>query len=566
VNPSPAAAAEPASPQPIRDIALRLGLLDDECELYGTCMAKIQAPAILDRLKNRAHGRSVAVTGMTPTTASDGVAATSVGLSMAINELGRSAVGCLRQPPMSELFSHTAASSSAAVRHVLPAEPINPHLTGDSHAVMLAHNLLAAALDNELAHGNRLDLDRTAMTWPRVLDVGDAALRHVLIGIGRDAGGYPRETRFDTVADSEIMTMLALVQSLAELRTRLGAITVGYSRDREPIVAEKLGIAGAMAVLLKDALLPNLLQTTNYSPLLVHGGPSASLGLGSSSVLADLTALALADYAVSEAGCGTDLGLEKLVDIKARTTGVVPDLVVVVCSVLGIKLHSATFRASGAQLTEFEPAGLEAGAANLCKHIANVLRFDLPVAVAIERHPTDADWELGRIQQVALDAGAEGVAVVDPLQPGAGGYAALGRVVLDIAEFTPRYDGRAEPFLYALTASIKQKIEAIGSKMYGAAKVVYSGEAERQIKRYTQLGWDALPVCMAKTPLSFSDDSSLKGRPENFELTVREVAAWTGAGLLCPRTDGVEPMPGPPEDAAFQRISLDEQGRVVGLL
>jgi formate--tetrahydrofolate ligase len=556
--------------QPIRDIADRLGVTDDEFEPYGKYVGKIQAPAILERLQDRPNGRYIVVTGITPTPLGEGKTLTTVGLSMALDRLGKTAIGCLRQPSMGPLFGRKGGAAGGGYSQVLPMETVNLHLTGDAHAVMLAHNLLAAAVDNQFAHGNPLDLDPVSITWPRAVDVNDRALRRLLIGLGGAANGYPRETCFDSTAESEVMAALGLSRTLSELRQRLAAITIGFTRDRKPVTTGDIGVAGAMAVLLKDALLPNLLQTIEHTPMLVHTGPYGNVAVGSPSILADLAGLRLADYVVTETGFGTDMGLEKFIDIKSRATGVRPDAAVVVCTVRSLKMHSGGFhvapgRPLDPRLLDENLSAIEAGAVNLEKHLENVRRFGLPAVVAINRFSPDTGRELALVRELALRAGAAHAEVVELWQQGSAGGAALARAVIDAAESGSATSSGAQEFVYPLEAPIKDKIHQIATDMYGADDVMYLPEADRQIRRFTDLGWDRLPVCMAKTQYSFSDDPGLRGRPRGFQLMVREVRACTGAGYLCVIAGEIMTMPGLPSRAAYQQIDLDDDGRIVGL-
>jgi formate--tetrahydrofolate ligase len=551
--------------QPIGDVAQRLGVLDAEVGTYGRYIAKIDAPAILERLRDAPNGKYVDVTGITPTPLGEGKSLTTVGLSMALNHVGKRTIGTIRQPSMGPLFGIKGGAAGGGYSQVLPMESFNLHLTGDTHAVALAHNLLAAAVDNHLMHGNDLDIDSVTVTWPRVVDLNDRALRSVVVGLGK-GNGVPRETRFDIAVASEVMAILSLSRDLRELRSRLAAITVGSTRGRKPVTAGDLGVAGAMAVVLKDALQPNLLQTTEHTPMIVHTGPFGNIAHGNSSVLADLAGLKLAEYVVTESGFGADMGFEKFMDIKCRAMGLLPDAAVIVCTVRALKMHSGRFKIAAGKpldprLKEEDLESVELGAVNLEKHIENVQRLGVPAVVAINRFGFDSQAELDLVRRIALRAGALDAHVSEVWEHGGPGGAELARAVIAAAESAhdpPRH-------LYADDVSIKDKIRAIATEMYGAGDVVYLPEAERQIRQYTALGLDKLPICMAKTQYSLSDNALLKGRPSGFDITIREVRAYTGAGFLTPISGEIMTMPGLPSNAAYQSIDLDDNGEIVGL-
>jgi len=551
--------------QAIGEIAARLGVQDDELGTYGRFIAKIDAPAILERLADRPSGKYIDVTGITPTPLGEGKSLTTVGLSMALNYLGKRTIGTIRQPSMGPLFGIKGGAAGGGYSQVLPMESFNLHLTGDTHAVALAHNLLAAAVDNHLMHGNELNIDSMSVNWPRVVDLNDRALRYVVVGLGK-GNGVPRETRFDIAVASEVMAILSLAKDLHELRRRLAAITIGYNRARKPITAGDLGVAGAMAVVLKDALQPNLLQTTEHTPMIVHTGPFGNIAHGNSSVLADLAGLKLADYVVTESGFGADMGFEKFMDIKCRAMGLLPDAAVIVCTVRALKMHSGRFKIAAGKpldprLKEEDLEAVELGAVNLEKHIENVQRLGVPAVVAINRFGFDSQRELELVQQIAMRAGALDAQISEVWEHGGAGGAGLARAVIAAAESgsgTPRY-------LYPDDASIKDKIRSIATDMYGAGDVVYLPEAERQIRQYTALGWDRLPICIAKTQYSLSDDAALKGRPSGFDVTIREIRAYTGAGFLTPISGEIMTMPGLPSNAGYHTIDLDDNGDIVGL-
>ncbi|MBV9326065.1 MAG: formate--tetrahydrofolate ligase [Chloroflexi bacterium] len=556
--------------QPIQSVAERLGVLDDELDPYGKHIAKIDAPAILTRLKDKPNGRYVDVTGITPTPLGEGKSLTTVGLSLALNHIGKSTIGTIRQPSLGPMFGIKGGAAGGGYSQVLPMESFNLHLTGDTHAVSLAHNLAAAVIDAHIAQGNKQDIDTVSVTWPRVVDLNDRALRNVVVALGGRAAGYPRETRFDIAVASEVMAILALARDLKDLRERLGAITIGYNRERKPVTAGDLGVAGSMAVLLKDALRPNLLQTTEHTAMLVHTGPFGNIAHGNSSVLADLAGLKLADYVVTESGFGADMGYEKFMDIKCRAAGVMPDAAVVVCTVRALKMHSGKFRIVAGRpldpgLAQEDLHAIEQGAVNLQKHLENVRTLGVPAVVAINRFKTDAPAELELVRKIALESGAYAAEVSEVWEHGGKGGKELAEAVVSAAESSERVNGAAPHSLYPLDMPIKDKIETIARTMYGADGVEYLPEANRQIRQYTELGWDKLPICVAKTQYSLSDNAALKGRPSGFTVMIREVRAYTGAGFLTPIAGEIMTMPGLPSNAAYHSIDLDEKGEIVGL-
>jgi formate--tetrahydrofolate ligase len=552
--------------QPIQTIAEALGVLDSELDPYGKYIAKIDAPAIIERLNDRPNGRYIDVTGITPTPLGEGKSLTTVGLSMAMNRRGKSTIGTIRQPSMGPLFGIKGGAAGGGYSQVLPMESFNLHLTGDTHAVSQAHNLLAAVIDSSITHGNTLEIDPVSVTWPRVIDLNDRALRHVVVGLG----GPLRETRFDIAVASEVMAVLALARDWQDLRRRLSAITIGYDRQKKPVTAGDLEVAGAMTVLLKEALRPNLLQTTEHTPMLVHTGPFGNIAHGNSSVLADLAGLKLADYVVTESGFGADMGFEKFMDIKCRAAGILPDAAVVVCTVRALKMHSGWFRTAAGRpldpgLAQEDLESIELGAVNLQKHLENVRALGVPAVVAINRFKTDTPAELELIRKLALAAGAEDAQVSELWEFGGQGGEGLARAVIAAAESSTRPAGAGPHLLYPLEMSIMDKIDAIARTMFGADGVEYLPEARRQIRHYTELGLDNLPICIAKTQYSLSDNAALKGRPSGFTIMVREVRAYTGAGFLCPIAGEIMTMPGLPTNAAYRQIDLDECGEIVGL-
>ena len=552
--------------RPITEIAGQLGLADDELIPYGRHVAKVDAAAILKRLADRPNGRYIDVTAITPTPLGEGKTLTTIGLSMALNAIGKRTIGTIRQPSLGPVFGVKGGAAGGGRSQVLPMEALNLHLTGDNHAVALAHNLLSAVIDAHLTHANALDLDPQTISWPRVLDVNDRALRQIIVGLGGSANGVPRETRFDIAVASEVMAILGLSRDLRELRRRLGAIQVGVSRAGTPVTADQLQAAGAMAVLLKDALLPNLLQTSEHTPMLIHTGPFANIAHGNSSVLADLVGVKLADYVVTESGFGADMGFEKLMHIKGRASGLLPDVAVVVCTVRALKVHSGRFKVTPGRPLDpaMEQEDLETvqlGLVNLEKHIENVRNFGVPVVVAVNRFNSDAPAELELVRAAALRAGALDAQVSEMWARGSAGGLELARAVAAAAE-----SGTSAPhFLYELDSPIEEKIRTVAQQLYGADDIQLLPRARRQLAQYTAQGLGGLPICMAKTPLSLSDDASKKGRPTGFTVTIREIRAYAGAGFLAPIAGEIMTMPGLPSQAAYQQIDLDEDGQIVGL-
>ena len=556
--------AQRAKLRPITDVARALGIEEDELELYGKTKAKI-ALSVMKRLGGRPNGKYIDVTAITPTPLGEGKTTTTIGLAMALNRVGARTIAAIRQPSLGPVFGIKGGAAGGGYAQVVPMEDFNLHLTGDVHAISLAHNLLAAMIDNSITHGNKLRIDPYTITWPRVVDVSDRALRRIVVGLGGKENGYPRETGFDISVASEVMAILGLMTSLKDLRARLGKIVIGLDQDGKAVTAEDLKTAGAMAVLLRDAIKPTLLQTTENTPVLIHAGPFANIAHGNSSIIADLIGLKLADCVVTESGFGADMGMEKFMNIKCRYSGLVPDAVVMVCTVRALKMHSGRFRVVAGRpldpaLTREDLKAIEDGMPNLEKQIENARLFGVPVVVAINAFPTDTDAEVELIRQRSLAAGAEGAYRSDVWAKGGAGAEDLARAVLKAAERPKQFR-----FLYELERPIKEKIETIATKIYGAAGVDYLPAAEQQIKKYTDLGYGNLPICMAKTHLSISHDPNLKGRPSGFRVSIREVRASMGAGFLYPLLGEMRTMPGLPSEPNTWKIDLDDDGNVVGL-
>ncbi|MBI2460905.1 MAG: formate--tetrahydrofolate ligase [Candidatus Rokubacteria bacterium] len=556
--------AQRASMRPIVEIAGALGLAEEEVEPYGRYKAKV-ALSVLERLRDRPNGKYIDVTAITPTPLGEGKTTTTIGLSMALNRIGVRTIAAIRQPSLGPVFGIKGGAAGGGYAQVVPMEEFNLHLTGDVHAISLAHNLLAAMIDNSILHGNTLRIDPLSITWPRVVDVSDRALRKVVIGLGGREHGYPRETQFDIAVASEVMAILGLTTSLKDLRQRLGRIVVGLDADGKAVTAEALRAAGAMAVLLRDAIKPTLLQTLEHTPVFIHAGPFANIAHGNSSILADQIGLKLAECVVTESGFGADMGMEKFMNIKCRASGLRPDAVVMVTTVRALKMHSGRFRVVAGKpldpgLTKEDLEAVELGCENLDKQIENARLFGVPVVVAINTFGTDTEREIELIRQRALAAGAEGAYRSEVWARGGAGAEELARAVVKAAEKPNQFR-----FLYPLELPIKEKIEIIATRIYGADGATYLPAAEQQIAKYTELGYGDLPICMAKTHLSISHDPSLKGRPRGFRVPIREVRASMGAGFLYPLLGEMRTMPGLPSEPNAWKIDLDEHGNVVGL-
>ena len=555
--------ARSAALKPIEDIANEMGLGSHLLEPYGRDVMKISLDAV-EELADRPRAKYVVVTAITPTPLGEGKTTTTVGLGQGMRHIGRQAVITIRQASMGPALGIKGGAAGGGYSQVVPMERLNLHLTGDMHAVTAAHNLLSAMLDNHLYRGNALGIDLDSITWRRVLDVNDRALRNVITGLGGRADGVPRETGFDITAASEVMATLSLTTSLRDLRRRLGRIVVGYTKRGEPVTAEQLDTAGAMTVLLKEAIKPNLLQTIENTPALVHTGPFGNIATGNSSVLADLIALRCGDFVVTEAGFGADMGAERFFNIKCRTSGESPDAAVVVATVRALKAHSGKYKIVAGKplpddLLAENPDDVHAGAANLVKQIANVRLHGVPCVVAINPFPTDHPSEHAAIAEVAAKAGAR-CAVSSHFTDG-------GRGAIELAEAVA--EAAAEPsefrLLYADDDTLRRKIETIATKVYGADGVDYSLPASRALDTYEQAGFGRLPICMAKTHLSLSSDPALKGAPTGWRLPVREVRASVGAGFVYPICGEMRTMPGLGSDPAAAHMDLDANEDTVWL-
>ncbi len=557
--------AQSAEMKHIREIAESIGLDEKYLELYGNHKAKVKLE-VLENFKDRPSGKYIDVTAITPTPLGEGKTVTTIGLSMALNKIGKKTITCIRQPSLGPVFGIKGGAAGGGYSQVLPMEDFNLHLTGDTHAVGIANNLLAAFLDTHIMKGNELDIDPFSITLNRVVDVSDRALRNIVIGLGGPLNGIPRETGYDITVASEVMAILALTTSLKDLRERLARMVVGSSYDGKAVTAEDLKCAGSMAVLLKDAIKPNLLQTIEHTPCFVHAGPFANIAHGNSSVLADQIAIKLGDYIVTESGFGADCGAEKFMDIKCRYSGLKPDVVVIVATVRALKMHGGVFEFIPGKGVDEElmnkpnVEGVKKGCENLEKMIENMKLFGTPVVVAINHFEADTQEEIDAIREKSIAAGAEDAVVSRVWLKGGEGGIELAEAVAKAADKPSDFK-----FLYPLDWTIKKKIETIATKIYGADGVNYLPEAEKKIDLYTKQGFDKLPICMAKTHLSLSHDPNIKGRPRGYRIPVRDVRASVGAGFLYPLLGQMRTMPGLPKVPAGTNVDIDDEGNIVGL-
>ena len=556
--------AQSAKMKPIVEIAGELGIGEDERELYGKYKAKVSLE-VIKRLSGRKSGKYIDVTAITPTPLGEGKTVNTIGLSLGLKKIGKTVLTAIRQPSLGPVFGIKGGAAGGGYSQVVPMEDFNLHLTGDVHAVGLAHNLLAAFIDNSLLKKNPHNIDPLGISWRRVVDVSDRALRNIVIGLGGREDGIPRETGFDITVASEVMAILALTTSLSDLRKRIARIVIGMSYDGKPVTAEDLKVAGAMTVLLKDAIKPTLMQTTENTPCLVHAGPFANIAHGNSSVIADQIGVKLADYLVTESGFGADCGAEKFMNIKCRVSGLKPDAVVIVATVRALKMHSGRFRVVPGRplapgLIKEDIPVLKEGAENLVKHIENMHKFNVPVVVAVNRFATDTEKEIAVVKEIALGAGAEAAVLSEVWEKGGTGGMELAEAVVEAAEKPNDFK-----FLYPLDAPAKEKIEKIAVEIYGADGVDYAPLAEKKIESFQKAGFGDLPICMAKTHLSLSHDPALKGRPRGFRVPVRDINASVGAGFLYPLCGTMRTMPGLPTTPAGTKVDIDEDGKIVGL-
>lgn len=546
-------------------IARKAGISAKYIEALGDYKAKISLDILKDDSKNRRPAKYILVSAITPNPLGEGKTVTTIGLSMALNRLGRRSIVCLRQPSMGPTFGRKGGGTGGGYSQVMPRGDINLHFTGDTHAVGVTHNLLAAFMDNSLFRDNRHGIDPHTISWRRTIDINDRSLRDIKIGLDEKKKGYSRETGFEITAASELMAILALSEDIRDMRRRLDRVIVSFGKNGRPITAGDLKAAGAMAALLKDAIKPNLVQTIERTPCFIHTGPFANIAHGNSSVIADKIALRLSDYVITESGFGADLGGEKFFDIKCRVSGLRPDAAVLVSTVRSLKIHSGRFSADAGkpvdkELFKEDLDALGAGLANLEKQIANIHAFGIPVVAVINRFATDTEKEIMLIKKKALLAGADDAVTSDLWRKGSHGGMDLARAVMKASASHAKFN-----FLYPPNISIKEKIGIIADKMYGAAKVSYSGTAEQKIAHYEKLGYGRLPVCIAKTHLSISADPHAKGAPRGWTLPVNNLYLAAGAGFITAICGGINTMPGLPANPIGERIDIDAKGNITGM-
>lgn len=563
--PSDIEIAQKAMLLPVMEIAEKLGILEEELEPYGKHIGKVSL-SILERLKDRPSGKLVTVTAITPTPLGEGKTVTAIGLGQGLAKIGKKVINTSRQPSKGPTFGIKGGAAGGGYSQVLPMENLNLHFTGDVHAVETAHNLTAAAIDAHIHHGNKLEIDPNNVTWRRCVDLNDRALRDIVVGLGGKVNGLPRQTGYDITVATETMAILALATSLKNLRERFARAIVGYTRKGKPVTVNDLSMAGAMTVLMKDALKPNLCQTTENTPVIVHAGPFANVAHGNNSALADMVAKKLADYVVTESGFGADCGFEKMVNVKCRLSGLKLDGAVVVATVRALKMHGGAFKFPPGKKIPSEVIAapnmeaLEKGCENLARHLQIVKTHGLPAVVAINRFKTDNDEEIELIRRKAIEAGASDAVISESWARGGEGCKDLAEAVVKALD-----EPHEMKLLYPDDASIKEKIETIATKVYGADGVDYQSDAEQKIKAYTKLGFDKFPINMTKTHLSLSDNPVLKGAPRGFRISVRDIRASIGAGFLYPILGTMSTMPGLPSVPAAANVDIDENGTVVGL-
>jgi formate--tetrahydrofolate ligase len=551
--------AQEAVLQPIEQIAERAGLEPDEIEPYGHYKAKVSL-SVLDRLKDVKDAKIVCVTGMTPTRAGEGKTTTLVGLTQGLGVIGKTPVACLREASVGPVFGIKGGAAGGGLTQVVPMEDLNLHFTGDIHAIGAANNLLAAMIDASILHGNPHHIDALRIPWRRAVDMNDRALRQIAIGLGGRANGYPRESGFDITAASEVMAIMAVSRDLQDLRRRLGKITAAYSFEgSKAITAEDLRAAGAMAVLLKDALKPNLVQTLEGQPVMMHCGPFANIAHGNNSLIADLIGMKLGDYVVTESGFGSDMGMEKFFDIVCRFGKLTPSAAVLVTTVRAIKHHGGVADDPRVERAASLHA-LEVGMANVRRHLKIIQTYGVPAVVAVNRRPGDTNEEIEIVKRLSLEAGAFAAEANEGFSKGGAGAADLASAVVEACEQPNTFH-----YLYEDDAPLQDKIEAVAKQVYGAKEVYYYPEAEAKLSQFTREGLGHFPVCMAKTHLSLSSDATLLNAPENFTLPVRDIRAYTGAGWLVPLCGDIVQMPGLGKEPAAVNIDIDAEGRTVGL-
>ena len=565
--PSDIEIAQAAKLKPINDIAASLGIQPNEVENYGKYKAKIDL-SILERLKNKPNGKYIDVTAITPTPLGEGKTTTTIGLGMGMNRIGKKTVITIRQPSLGPVFGIKGGAAGGGYSQIVPMEDFNLHLTGDNHAVSVTHNLLSAFIDNHLMHGNKMNIDPFSITWPRVVDISDRALRNIIIGLGGKDQGVPRETGFDICVASEVMAILALATSLKDMRERLGRIIIGSTRDGKPVSAEDLKCAGAMTVLMKDALKPNLLQTLENTPAFVHSGPFGNIAHGNSSIVADQVALKCADFVITESGFGADLGAEKFMNIKCRYSGLTPNAAVIVATVRALKMHGGVGKIVAGkplpdELVRENIPAVEKGCENLIQMIENMKLFGIPSVVAINTFHTDTRAEIEAIKTLAREYGAEDAIESNHWARGGAGAEELAEAVVAAAQKPSKFG-----FLYPLEASIEEKMETIATKVYGADGIDILPVARKKIKQFNEWGpkYTHLPICMAKTHLSLSHDPTLLGRPRHFTVPIRDIKASVGAGFLYALLGDMRTMPGLPSKPAGEAVDIDvNTGKIVGL-
>ena len=548
--------AQNAKMLPIKEVAAQIGLSEDDLELYGKYKAKITMETIKS-LENKENGKLILVTAINPTPAGEGKTTTMIGLAQAMNKIGKKTIVAMREPSLGPCFGVKGGAAGGGYAQVVPMEDINLHFTGDIHAITAANNLISAMLDNSLQQGNPLNIDERQIVWKRVVDLNDRALRHIVIGLGGKVNGVPREDGFDITVASEIMGILCLADDLSDLKKRVARIIVAYTRDGSPVTVNDLKATGAVTLLLKDAIKPNLVQTLDHTPVFVHGGPFANIAHGCNSVMATKLALKLAPYTVTEAGFGADLGAEKFLDIKCREANLKPDAVVIVATVRALKMHGGMDKK---ELANENLDALRKGIANLEKHIENIRKFGLPAIVAINAFPTDTKAELDLLREICEAKGVK-VALSEVWAKGADGGIELANGLVDLLENT---ESHYKP-IYDLDLPIEDKIKTIAREIYGADDVIFTKKAKTNIKKLTELGLDKLPICIAKTQYSLSDDPTLLGRPTGFNIEINDLIPNTGSGFLVAISGDIMRMPGLPKVPAANNMDILEDGEIVGL-
>lgn len=545
--------AQQTEMEPIVDVAQKVGLTEDDLELYGKYKAKVSLPL---KKKTQTKGKIILVTAINPTPAGEGKSTVTIGLADAMSAIGKKTMVALREPSLGPVMGVKGGATGGGYSQVVPMEDINLHFTGDMHALTAANNTLAALIDNHIYQGNELGIDQQRVIWKRVLDINDRALRHTVIGLGGPTQGVPREDGFDITVASELMAVLCLATDLNDLKKRIGQIVIGYNFDREPVTVDQLGVTDAITLLLKDAIKPNLVQTLEHTPALVHGGPFANIAHGCNSIIATRTSMELADYTLTEAGFGADLGAEKFLDIVCPRLGKTPDAIVIVATVRALKMNGGVAKDN---LNEENVEAVQKGYVNLQRHIRNMKRYGVPVVVAVNKFATDTDAELNQAIDLCKADDADAY-ISDGWAKGSKGVIDLAHAVVDACD----QESDFKP-LYQPEDSIEQKIETLVTKFYGGAKVEYSPKAKRQIKQFAKLGWDKMPVCMAKTQYSFSDNAKLLGAPTGFTVHIREFVPKLGAQFIVALTGNVLTMPGLPKVPAANGMHVDENGKISGL-